>query len=152
MSWSSILLRDFNDVATNLVNPKKLFNNIRNVKELENWEINNWSLSENELSEFQKKYVDFFESMYEIYLDFTSCLINDSFAYQGIANKYAAKNISNINLEYDKVLFIGLNALNESEHKIIDFLREKDIARVFWDADEFYYNNEDHAASYFLKV
>ena len=151
LSWSSILLRDFNDVDTNLVNPKQLFNNIRNVKELENWEINDWSLSENELSEFQKKYVDFFESMYEIYLDFTSCLINDSFAFQGIANKYAAKNISNINLEYDKVLFIGLNALTESEHKIIDFLREKDIARVFWDADEFYYNNEDHAASYFLK-
>ena len=59
LSWSSILLRDFNDVDTNLVNPKQLFNNIRNVKELENWEIKDWSLSENELSKFQKKYRDF---------------------------------------------------------------------------------------------
>ena len=63
LSWSSILLRDFNDVDTNLVNPKQLFNNIRNVKELENWKINDWSLSENELSEFQTNYIDFFESM-----------------------------------------------------------------------------------------
>tara|TARA_B100000963_G_scaffold348361_1_gene355834 strand:- start:1063 stop:3810 length:2748 start_codon:yes stop_codon:yes gene_type:complete len=151
LSWSSILLRDFNDVDTNLVNPKQLFNNIRNVKELENWKINDWSLSENELSEFQTNYIDFFESMYEIYLDFTACLRDESFAFQGMANKYAAENISNINLEYDKVLFIGLNALTYSEHKIIDFLRQNDVARVFWDADEYYYNNENHAASFFLK-
>ena len=151
LSWSSILLRDFNDVDTNLVNPKQLFNNIRNVKELENWKINDWSLSENELSEFQTNYIDFFESMYEIYLDFTDCLRDESFAFQGMANKYAAENISNINLEYDKVLFIGLNALTYSEHKIIDFLRQNDIARVFWDADEYYYNNKNHAASFFLK-
>lgn len=151
LSWSNLLLRDFNDVDTNLINPKKLFNNIRNVKELENWQVNDWSLSENDLSDYQKKYVDFFESLYDIYIDFTSCLINESFAFQGLANRYASKNISNINLDYDKVLFVGLNALTESEHKIIDYLREKDIARVFWDADEFYFNNDDNTASLFLK-
>ena len=34
---------------------------------------------------------------------------------------------------------------------IIESLKQKDIARVFWDADEFYYNNPNHEAGGFLR-
>jgi len=58
-----------------------------------------------------------------------------------MAYKKAASEIENKSLEWEKVWFVGLNALTLSEQKIIDNLKSRDIARVFWDADQYYYNN-----------
>ena len=49
------------------------------------------------------------------------------------------------------VWFVGLNALTKSQHLIIDNLKQRNIARVFWDADKYYMQNNDHEASFFLK-
>ena len=35
--------------------------------------------------------------------------------------------------------------------KLVDYLKKEDIARVFWDADEYYYENKDHEAGEFLR-
>ena len=49
------------------------------------------------------------------------------------------------------LVFVGLNALTHAEHVIIDNLKQKDIARVFWDADKYYFNESNHEAGLFLK-
>ena len=42
---SSILLKSFNDVEINLINHNKLFNELNNISELENWSLNEKDLS-----------------------------------------------------------------------------------------------------------
>ena len=69
-----------------------------------------------------------------------------------MAYKKAASEIEDKSLEWEKVWFVGLNALTLSEQKIIDNLKNRDIARVFWDADQYYYNNSNHEAGEFLRV
>ena len=44
-----------------------------------------------------------------------------------------------------------LKCLTQSEEKIIDNLKNRDIARVYWDTDKYYFENIDHEAGDFLR-
>ena len=151
LKWSVILLNDFNDIDRNLVDAKQLFTNLRDLKKLDSWTIQDWSLAEKKLTKIQENYIAFFEDLYLIYNDFIISLIKLSLSYQGLAYKKASEKIIDHELNVDKVWFVGLNALTKSEKVIIDYLKKKDIARVFWDADKLYYDNPIHEAGSFLR-
>ena len=51
LDWGNILLQDFNDIDTNMVDSKSLFTNITNIKELDNWELQEWSFSNKKLTD-----------------------------------------------------------------------------------------------------
>ena len=152
MSWSSMLLHDFNEVDRSLVDAKSVFTNLKQVKELENWTLEDWSFNSENLTDSQEQYVSFYNQFYNWYVSFNKILSDKKLAYQGMAYKKAASEIENKSLEWEKVWFVGLNALTLSEQKIIDNLKNRDIARVFWDADQYYYNNSNHEAGEFLRV
>ena len=151
LKWSNILLHDFNDIDRNLVDPKSIYKNLTQVKELESWNISDWSFSHENLTSTQNDYLSFFEGMLEWYNHFTYSLLQENLAYQGLAYKQASQKIRTLDLKWHKVWFVGLNALTKSEQSIIDFLKKEDIARVFWDADKFYYDNPFHEAGGFLR-
>jgi ATP-dependent helicase/nuclease subunit B len=151
LKWSDVLLHDFNQIDRNLVDAESVYLNLKDVKELENWSVEDWSLSEASLSVMQTDYISFFEGMLAWYNHFTSSLLEERIAYQGMTYKLAANQINTVDIKWDKVWFVGLNALTKSEQVIIDFLKKEDIARVFWDADVFYYNNSLHEAGGFLR-
>jgi hypothetical protein len=151
LNWSNVLLHDFNEVDRNLVNPKDIFSNLKEVKELDSWNISDWSLSEDPLTQEQESFVDFFQKMFLWYSDFQEILLKNNFAYQGLAYKVASKKIISNSVQWEKVWFVGLNALTKSEQKLIEHLKQEDIARVFWDADQYYYDNPMHEAGGFLR-
>ncbi len=152
LSWSNVLLHDFNEVDRNLVNAKDIFSNLKNAKELENWNIESWSFSEENLTESQTNFNDFYSSFYHWYVEFNKILLENNLAYQGMAYKKAALKIEKKNLIWKKIWFVGLNALTKSEHQIVDTLKKRNIARVFWDADNYYYLNSAHEAGEFLRI
>ena len=78
-------------------------------------------------------------------------MISENKAYKGMAYRIASEKIFNYQTEYEKIWFIGLNALTQSEEKIIDNLKNRDIARVYWDTDKYYFENIDHEAGDFLR-
>ena len=53
LKWSNILLHDFNDIDRNLVDPKSIYKNLTQVKELESWNISDWSFSHENLTSIQ---------------------------------------------------------------------------------------------------
>ena len=112
--------------------------------------VEDWSLSEKHLSEIQTDYISFFKGMLTWYEDFNKCLLEDNLAYQGMTYKIAANKINHIDIKWDKVWFVGLNALTKAEQSVIDFLKRK-ILPGFWDADIFYYDNPLHEAGGFLR-
>ena len=70
LSWSNVLLHDFNEIDRNLVDAKSIYTNLKNVKELEDWSVDNWSLAEDNLSNMQHDYISFFEGMLSWYTSF----------------------------------------------------------------------------------
>ena len=151
LGWSNVLVHDFNDIDRNLIDAKSVYTNLTEVKELESWSVQDWSFSNSSLTTMQTDYISFFESILTWYNNFSFSLLEENLAYQGLAYRIAAENIRNLEVRWEKVWFVGLNALTKSEQAIIDYLKKEDVARVFWDADKFYYDNPLHEAGSFLR-
>ena len=67
LSWSNVLMHDFNEVDRNLVNAKDIFSNLKNLKELEDWNIENWSFSKKRLTNSQSNFNDFYIRFFDWY-------------------------------------------------------------------------------------
>ena len=70
MSWSNMLIHDFNEVDRNLVDANSIFANLQDVKDLDNWNFDNWSLSSSDLTDSQEKYLTFYSQIYDWYINF----------------------------------------------------------------------------------
>ena len=149
--WAQILLNDFSDVDLGCVDSSKIFRSLLEVKQLESWTNEEWSFNNNHLTTEQENFLNFYSNFKKWYDKLKQSLISKNKAYKGMAYRIASEKIFNYQTEYEKIWFIGLNALTQSEEKIIDNLKNKDIARVYWDTDKYYFENIDHEAGDFLR-
>src|SRR3989344_4348279 len=58
LNWGQLLLNDFDEIERYIVQPKQLFKNLRDIRELENWSFN-----QEELSLGQLKFMAFWEKL-----------------------------------------------------------------------------------------
>ena len=147
--WGQILLNDFNEVDRYLVDAKQLFGNLQNIKELESWSLNR----EEELTDFQKQYLDFWKLIGKYYSDFTQRLISKNQVYQGLAYRIAADKTEErvSGHPWKKIIFAGFNALNKAEERIIETLVNANKAEIIWDVDTYYLNNTNQEAGKFIR-
>ena len=142
---SNVLLKSFNDVERNLIDHKKLFQELNNISELENW-----SLNENNLSKNQEKFIFQFKQTGELFLEFRKKLISEKKGTSGLINRIIAENLEKYLLNEKNIIFLGLNALSKSEELIINYLKEKN-GEILVDVDNFYVKNQNHEAGYFYR-
>lgn len=134
--WAETFLRDINEVDRQLVDAQAIFSNLSEIKDLE------ISFAKMELSDNQKKYLDFYKNLFGLYTQLNAELKNDKLAYTGGIYKdtalhieeYAAKSV------FEKIYFAGLSAFTPSEFKIIDYYLSSRKAEIYFDFDPFYEN------------
>lgn len=148
MNWGSILLYDFNEIDRYLVDAKELYSFLSEARAIETW-----NPETGQLSEFQKKYLKFWDKLHIYYKEFRAALIEKGLSYQGLAFRQAAENIqqSETFKAYKKIYFAGFNALTNAEQKILDFFTENHNAELLFDADEYYLNDKFQEAGKFLR-
>ncbi|MCC6691503.1 MAG: PD-(D/E)XK nuclease family protein, partial [Bacteroidia bacterium] len=146
--WAQILLADFNEIDSGLVNAQNLFSNLKNIKELESWNVDTA-----DLTTFQREYLHFWKSMGNYYNEFNRKLEKEKKAYQGLAYKLVtASTTEKINeFSWHKIIFAGFNALTAAEEKIIHNLLVAGKAETLWDADTYYLDNKIQEAGRFLR-
>jgi ATP-dependent helicase/nuclease subunit B len=146
--WGQLILQDFNEIDRYLADPEQLYDNLKNIKEIENW-----SLGAEILTDYQSAYLKFMNSLGAIYRHFTGFLIANRWAYQGLAYRQAVLNQERSDYpdRFHKLLFCGFNALNAAEIKIIHRLHIQKKAELLWDADRYYLDNADQEAGLFLR-
>lgn len=150
--WAPVLLNDFNEVDSYLVEGKDLFANLKNIKNIENW-----SLAGETLTEFQKNYLNWWDRLGAYYHEFRKRLLSKNMGYQGMAYRSVAKDIgltpalSRGEGDWSKIIFAGFNALNTAEEKIISALLQRGDAEIFWDADAYYTGNSLQEAGKFIR-
>lgn len=129
--WATIVLQDFNEVDRNLLDSKDLFTYLRDINRLKDW---------TPVTSISKKYFSFFEKLHLYYKEFYKYLISKKQGYQGLIYREAESNIHHyINNNLEKhIVFVGFNALNIAEEKIVQELLENRIASIYWDADSSY--------------
>lgn len=146
--WGQLILQDFNEIDRYLADSEQLYENLKDIKVIENW-----SLGEEKLSEYQTNYLQFMNSLGAIYKHFSSFLVSNKWAYQGLAYKYAVLNQDKNTYiqQFDKLLFCGFNALNAAELKIFHKLFEQKKADLLWDVDVYYLHNQNQEAGLFMR-
>lgn len=147
--WGQILLTDLNEIDRYLVDGEQLFGNLKDIKELEAWSLN----SEEGLTDFQKQYLNFWQSLGDYYFDFSKRLLDKHQAYQGLAYKIVAGNVEErVNKHpWKKIIFAGFNALNKAEEQIIEKLLNSGKAEIIWDTDAYYINDVRQEAGTFFR-
>jgi CRISPR/Cas system-associated exonuclease Cas4 (RecB family) len=147
--WGQVFLNDINEIDLYLVDAKQLFGNLKDMKELDTWTLS----KEETLTDFQKQYLNFWQSLGVYYFDFKNRLLSKHQAYQGLAYKVVAENLSEkTNKHYwKKIIFAGFNALNKAEENIIEDLLNAGKAEIIWDIDSYYVNDIKQEAGKFYR-
>lgn len=146
--WGPSLLTDFNEVDMWMADPKNLFSNLADIKEIESW-----SLGEEVLTEFQKKYLHFWDQIGSWYFALRTEMLSKNKAWVGLAHRIVAENIAtNEKLNsWKHIVFAGFNALSLSQDKIFTVLSATGRAQLLWDADRYYMEDPLNEAGLFLR-
>ncbi len=146
--WAQILLQDFNEIDRYLIPQEHIFDYLNAIKE-----INHWSL-ETEQTDLIKNHLKFWKRLKEYYLTFTESLLNTKQGYQGLIYREAVENLeSYIESNSNKAhVFLGFNALNESESQLIQGLLQNDLADIYWDIDNVFIDDAIHDAGLFNRT
>lgn len=167
--WGDILLSDFDDLDKYLVDVDRLLVNLRDLKEL--------STDYDFLSEDQKaaiaafcgsffagktpeaggsrrSFAEIWNVLQPLYHAFRASLAEKGLAYAGMIYRSVAESLSDkktVLPQYDEIVFIGLNALNACERRLLDHLRREGRADFCWDFAGEMVTDPENLAGRFLR-
>ena len=148
MSLGEMMLNDFSEIDLYGVEADKILGNLYDLKRLGEWDI-----SGKEQTEFQKRYLEFYNSLHHYYSELHRRLQERGEAFSGMAYRNVAENIDSLadKLEEHFVYFVGFNALSASESRIINYFVRQGKGKLVCDGDYYYYNDSRQEAGLFLR-
>ncbi|GAB4130345.1 MAG: PD-(D/E)XK nuclease family protein [Raineya sp.] len=139
LSWLPTLLKDFSNIDQNLIDAKQIFSNLADIERLKQWDLE--EIRRAQAQEKLKYYFEFWDKLYEIYTSYKQTLFAQNKAYTGMMYRHLAENTKSLlvdNQDFEHFVFLGFNAFNKSEEKIIRQLLAQNKATLLWDTDSFY--------------
>ncbi len=161
--WGEMLVRDFDDIDKHLADARKLFANIKELHELGTAKdtlseeqarlINRFfeNFKPEEGSEIKNNFQNIWERLFSIYTNFKEALRREHIAYEGMLYRDVIENCDSLQLDYEKYVFVGFNALNDVETKLFSILEKSGKALFYWDYDEHYIKAYFHEAGHFMR-
>jgi len=162
--WGEMLLGDFDDVDKYMVDAKMLFTNVTDLHMLDGgfdflspeqvaavrafWS----SFHPKGDTPNQLRFLALWEILYTLYIRLREELAADGFAYEGMAFREVAERMKaggEFDLPYEKVVFVGLNALSVAEECVLDELIKLGKADFYWDYASPMVTDADNKASFF---
>ena len=147
MSWAKILLKDFDEVDRYLLQPEAVFRDLRNIKELEDWDMDRTEIRK--IGRYEEKFLGFWDKILDFYKALNEELKSKNLIYPGRAYKEFALFVNTD--EYHDLHFIGFNALSAAEQMLIQKLVRAKKAKIYFDIDQFFVENEAHEAGRFFR-
>ncbi|NRD22288.1 PD-(D/E)XK nuclease family protein [Winogradskyella litoriviva] len=146
--WAQILLQDFNEIDRYLIPQEQIFDYLNAIKE-----INHWSLETNQ-TQLITNHLKFWKRLKTYYAAFSNNLIQSKQGYQGLTYRKAVENLEFYIAAHKtnkKHIFLGFNALNTAESKIIQDLLKNELAHIYWDIDKTFIDDSIHDAGLFTR-
>ncbi|MGN0188928.1 MAG: PD-(D/E)XK nuclease family protein [Candidatus Cryptobacteroides sp.] len=161
--WGDVILSDFNDVDKWLADPKQLYANVSDLKEIQDsysyltdnqreaiaeflshFSGRNGKLSADIFGESPVKgrFWEIWRILHPLYVSFREALSARGAAYEGMIYRALADKVSEGSVKdvlgrmfprTEKFIFVGLNALNECEKVLLRKMRDAGIAEFCWD-------------------
>ena len=162
--WGEVLLSDFNEVDKYLIDTNQLFRNITEWKEID---YSGDYLTENQIdtikqfwssftiyqSENRENFLQIWQVLQNLYQEFKQELKNQGCGYEGMIFRDVVENLnenkSTAWFEGRNFVFIGFNALNPSEKKLMTYLHKQQKADFYWDYEAEILRDPNNPASEF---
>lgn len=162
--WGELLLNDFDDIDKYMANARMLFTNVTDLREIENdFDF----LSEQQIAAIrtfwssfyprndspnQQEFLAVWQILYALYEELRTTLAATGKGYEGMIFREVVEQLEQglgCELPYQKVVFVGLNALSVSEERFLARLQKQGIADFYWDYASDKVTDPDNKASYF---
>ncbi|GAB3569593.1 PD-(D/E)XK nuclease family protein [Spirosoma luteolum] len=155
VGWASVLLTDFDRIDQYLIEPDQLFENLSAIKRLEAWNLE-LPKGASPITETKtiSQYFQLFENLKTAYHALRERLQAQGLAYRGMAYRQLAETVKTTirdNAAYQRVWFVGFNALSAAEERIIQVLTKAGKAELIWDSDRYYIDDPMQEAGNFLR-
>ena len=164
--WGELLLKDFDDLDKYLAPASKVFATVNDLhqidadfglpeEDLERLKLFWKNFFEHDLSKLKSEFVNTWKNLSDIYSEFKERLNQKNWAYEGMAYRDLAENISPASIEslskYSKIIFAGFYALSPAEEKVMSFLIDNNLAVIYWDTDKYYVDDHGQEAGKFIR-
>ncbi|KKN16316.1 hypothetical protein LCGC14_0977140 [marine sediment metagenome] len=145
--WAQKLLQDINEIDRYLVDASKLFDNLSAIQELDHWSVGSGQ------TKMMKDHLAFWNNLSSLYKSFNATLLEQGLGHQGLVYRKACQYLSPfLNTQTGKTfIFLGFNALNTAESKIIQHILQHYPSEIFWDIDNYFLQDNVHDAGYFIR-
>ena len=164
--WGEMLLNDFDDIDKYLVDAEALFTNISDLHHIDekfgSLTDEQMAIIRQFISNFragsesdQKRDFEFTWSvLWPLYRRFGEGIRQKGIAYEGMIFRDVVRGIDKspheIVKSFDQFHFIGFNALNECEKRLMHYLRSEGRARFYWDYHDTPFYREDPGSHLFI--
>ena len=173
--WGDVLLSDFDDLDKYLVDAGKLLINLRDLKALS---VDYDFLTEDQkraIATFcnsyfempghngsgtqsstgtRQQFAELWDILYPLYTAFREALRQEGLAYAGMIYRDVAESLSTAGSllpQFDEFVFVGLNALNACEKRLLDHLHREGRADFYWDFFGPMVTDPDNLAGKFIR-
>ena len=164
--WGEMLLNDFDDIDKYMVDARMLFRNVSDLKSLDD-DFNYLSPEQVQAirsfwssfypkgdSPNQQHFLELWEILYDLYAGLRTSLAKDGCGYDGMIFREVVEQLEKepmSDFPFDRVVFVGLNALSVSEERLLLALQKKGVADFYWDYVGPWVTDPDNKASFFLE-
>ncbi|MBO7192251.1 MAG: PD-(D/E)XK nuclease family protein [Bacteroidales bacterium] len=175
--WGDVLLGDFDDVDKYLIEPEQLFVNVADYKAIQDTfsylTENQRTALENFVGHFndrsgrltvnidsknpnvKERFLQIWSLLLPLYHKYNETLREKGLAYEGMVYRSLAKGMENDLPEKIKdskgdYIFVGLNALNECEKKVLGQLKNAGLAQFCWDWSGDMIKDTENRSSFFM--
>ena len=147
VSWGNTLLQDIMEIDRYLIPPERVFTYLSAIQEM-----NHWAVVPEKTAQISG-YLKFWELLHPIYQRFTAKLIEKGEGHQGLIYKLATERIDSYLKESEGLrhIFVGFNALNQAESKIVQTILGETDSDIYWDTDPYFLDDPIHDAGYFMR-
>lgn len=163
--WGNVMLNDFDEIDKFLVDAKKLYRNIVDLKEIdasfsglekeqEEALRSFWlNFQEKKQPELKEQFLKNWALLYPVYQNFKEKLLEDKLGYEGLIYRKVVEHLPQLHdkLSYKTIVFAGFNALNRCEEAIFDHLKNIGVAQFCWDYSASPFMNKRNKAVSFMK-
>ena len=178
--WGDVILGDFDDVDKYLVDPVRLFANVSEFKEIQDsysyLTENQRKAIESFISHFssegrltvnlnsdnpniKERFLQIWNILLPLYNSFRDRLAGKGLAYEGMVYRELASRLDQQSAadvlsaafgDVNEYVFVGLNALNECEKKVMRRMRDAGLAEFCWDYSGEMVKNPLNKSSFFM--
>lgn len=169
LHWGKMMLADFSEIDNHLVsNVEALYEAVEDVHDID---THFYSLTETQRQAIARFWGEFHESLshnnsrmhtnflrtwqllYPLYNGLKASLLQDKLAYEGLLHRQVIEHWNAIPSERFRshYVFVGFNALTESERQLLILLRDRGCADFYFDYENPCLSDPENRASLFMK-